>query len=372
MATTNSPSSAHYGAIFLIILVTCSWFVLSSDDSNDRMPSSQTPLKHWLHMGEFHQARRAFASATNGKHIYILGGINESGQYLTSVEYTAVQANGHLGDWKKTSHLNSGRFYLSAVVVGDYLYAIGGANGPLGEDNIPSARVERARILPSGALGPWQHQVYLNSPRRGLQSVAYGKYIYALGGYNGIFMKTVERADIDAHGNITGWTNISESFRVDRYIHAAAIHKNRIYLIAGHVEKQNTMSYGDVESAAILDDGQLSPWRIEKSKLNTPRFIASAVSTEHYLYLAGGHDGTNRLTSVEYARIKEDGSLGHWAQTLPLNTARSATAMLANKNSLYILGGAGGAHVLNSIETGRLMPNGHIVAITAPRASTSK
>ncbi len=363
MSTTNNLSSACYGAIFLILVATCVWLVLAADNNNEQASSTQTFLKHWRHIGEFTQARRAFASATNGKHIYVLGGVDKNGQYLTSVEYAAVQADGHLDNWKKTSHLNNGRFYLSAVIVGEYLYAIGGANGPLGEDNIPSAHVERARILPSGALGPWQNQIYLNSPRRGLQSVAYDKYIYALGGYNGVFMKTVERANLDAHGNITGWTDISESFRVDRYIHAAAIHKNRIYLIAGHVEKQNSMSYGDVESATILDNGQLSPWRIEKSRLNTPRFIASAVSTEHYLYLAGGHDGTNRLTSVEYAGIQEDGSLGRWIQTLPLNTARSATVMLANNNSLYVLGGAGGDQVLNSVETAKSMPNGHIVAV---------
>jgi len=319
-------------------------------------------LDHWQNSGHFNQARRAFTATSNGNYIYIIGGVDANGHYLTSVEYAAIQPDGSLGSWEITKPLNEGRFYLSSVIVDGYIYAIGGATGPLGEDNIPSASVERAKIAANGSLGAWQKQAYLNSPRRGLQSVAYGKHIYALGGYNGVFMKTVERAEIDNNGNIQNWMDESESFLVDRYIHSAAIHQNRIYLIAGHVEKQNIMSYGDVESATILDDGRLSAWSIEKSKLNTPRFIATAISTKHYLYLAGGHDGRDRLTSVEYAPFLPDGSLGNWTETLPLKSGRSATSMVSNNNTLFILGGAGGDNVLNSVETSKFMPNGSLIA----------
>jgi hypothetical protein len=361
--TTNSNKPVIYGAVSFIAIIYLSWMMLSENAVDKSVNAEVKPLSHWHPISDFKHARRAFAASTNGSYIYIIGGIDDQNRYLSSVEYAPILADGSLGAWQLTTPLNEARFYLSSVVIGDYIYTIGGANGPLGEDNIPSAAVERAKILANGKLGDWEFQPYMTSLRRGLQSLAYGDHIYALGGYNGAFLKTVERADVDRDGNISEWTQEPESFIVDRYIHCAALHNNRIYLIAGHVENQDVLSYGDVESALIHQDGRLSPWRIEQSKLNTPRFIASATSLGQYLYIAGGHDGANRLTSVEYAPIQGDGKLGHWIQSLPLQTARSATALVANKNVLYVFGGGGGDNVLNSIESAKQLPNGKLIAV---------
>ena len=357
--------SLYYGFFSLIAVPLCIWLILSQDTALQQPKPSLKPLDHWNTIGHFHIPRRAFAAANTQQHIYVLGGIDINGQYLSTVEFATIHPDGSLGQWKTTTALNEGRFYLSAVIIGDYLYAIGGANGPLGDDNLPSASVERAKILANGELGSWKRQAYLTTPRRGLQAVAYKNYIYALGGYNGQFLKTVERAQVNQQGEITHWIEEKKNFLVDRYIHSAAIHEDRIYLIAGHVEKQDYMSYADVESAQIQADGQLTPWKIEATTLNTPRFIASSVTLNDHLYIAGGHDGANRLTSVEAAPIMPNGSIGQWQYVLPLNMARSATMLLAHKNSLYVLGGAGGEQLLNSIEYSQQLPNGKLMSLSA-------
>ena len=363
--------SIYYGVFSIVAFVSCLWLVLIQDTDAPKTQPQETQLTTWNPIHPFLNARRAFAAANSQHHIYLLGGVDKDGRYLNSVEFAPIHDDGSLGTWQETTPLNNARFYLSASIIDNYIYAIGGADGPLGEDNLPSATVEKAEILPNGQLGPWQLQAYLTTPRRGLQSVVYGPHIYALGGYNGQFLKTVERAKIDAHGNIENWIEEPLPFIIDRYIHSAAIYDNRIYLIAGHVEKQNKMSYADVESARIEEDGSLSEWRIEKSKLNTPRFIASAIGMNQNLYIAGGHDGADRLTHVEYASIQNDGSLSDWKYTLPLHTARSATVLLSHANNLYILGGAGGQHVLNSVETSQQLPSGKLIA-TAPRHSPTE
>lgn len=364
----RSRKSLCYGALSFLILG-LSLFILLAQTPSDSPSSAQAQIKHWQISSHFQQARRAFAASTNGRHIYVVGGIDAADHYLASVEFAAILPDGSLGPWQAAAPMNEGRFYLATAIIGDYLYAVGGANGPLGEDNIPSATAERARILPSGELGPWEQQPYMTSPRRGLQVVSYKNYIFALGGFNGQFLKTVERAEVNAQGVITHWQAINDTFVVDRYIHSAAIHNNRIYLIAGHVEKQNKLSYNDVESALISESGELSPWRIEKSHLRTPRFIASAISSGNVLYIAGGHDGANRLSSVESALIEQDGTLGAWQENLPLATPRSATALVSHNRILYILGGGGGSNVLASVESSIQLPGGKLTATRFPSAN---
>ena len=369
-AEINKP--VLYGAISLLGLILGLSLILSNEPPTANTKSSTASLSHWQPIGHFETARRAFAASTNDKHVYVIGGIDTHDRYLSSVEFAPILADGKLGEWKQTSSLNEGRFYLSSVIIDNYIYAIGGANGPLGGDNIPSATVERAKILHNGELGPWEFQAYMTSPRRGLQSVSYSNHIYALGGYNGVFMKTVERAVVDRNGDIINWTEEDKSFVVDRYIHSAAIHNNRIYLIAGHVENQDILSYSDVESAIIQNDGSLSPWKIETTKLNTPRFIAAAASTGDFLYIAGGHDGANRLNSVEYAPIHHNGSVGTWTKNLSLKTKRSATKLLASGNNLYIFGGGGGENVLNTVERSQRLPNGKLIAIARNQQPTER
>lgn len=307
---------------------------------------TKSPSKHdrdwvnaWKSVNAFHLPRRALAAAVAGNYIYVVGGIDDSDNYVTEVEFTRINPDGTLGPWQTTSRLIEGRFYLAAVASSGYLYAIGGATGPRGDDNQPIASVERARINPDGSLGSWERVNYLTTPRRGLKAVKYQNHIYAIGGYNGVFLKSVERVDVNPDGTPGDWQLEKEASRIDRYIHSAALLNGKIYLLGGHVKNPEKMSYGDVEMTTIGKDGTLAPWQIEPSSLQTPRFIATAFAMDNHLYMVGGHDGQNRLDSVEYAPVNAHGHTGKWSYTAKLGTPRSAAAAAVNGNAVYVLGG---------------------------------
>ena len=120
------------------------------------------------------------------------------------------------------------------------------------------------------------------------------------------------------------------------------------------------MSYGDVESANISASGPLSPWTIEPSRLLVPRFIASSFALNNRLYILGGHNGSRRLKTVEYAKVFGNGSIGPWANTSPLNTPRSAAAVAVSGKYVYVLGGMGEANALNSVELATASRNGQL------------
>ncbi len=314
----------------------------------------------WQNATPFIVPRRALAAVAYNNYLYVLGGIDAHNRYVHTVEYTKIHPDGDLSQWQKTTDLNEGRFYLAAAAVNGYLYAIGGARGALGENNIPVATVEKAKINPDGSLGIWEREQALTTPRRALTVNQRNNQIYALGGYNGIFLHSIEHTSVNADGTLDEWQLAPEQSKVDRYIHSSAISNDKLYLLAGHMKNGQTVSYGDVELSRLSTNGGLSPWQIENTTLLTPRFIATAFSLGDYVYIAAGHDGARRLSSVEYAPLDREGHVGNWRLTAPLGVPRSGTTAVTYNKRVYVLGGISQNSVLNSVEIATQAADGNL------------
>lgn len=356
MKTADSnPALPLLGLVILVAIIAA---LLLGKGRPDTDPAVEQ--EGWRATTPFQIPRRALAAAATASHVYVIGGMDDEDRYVAEVEYAPILADGRLGPWRYTEPLGEPRFYLAAAAHNGYLYAIGGANGERGKDNIPSATVEQARILPDGSLGPWRRAAYLTTPRRGLQAVAYGDRLYAIGGYNGAFLKSTEHTRIAADGGLMEWRLDPQQAVVDRYIHSATHYGDKLYLLGGHVQGADTMSYGDVEMSSLNADGGLSPWQIQKSILLTPRFIASAFAMNGYIYMLGGHDGGNRLQGVEFAQLDARGGVGAWSPAAPLIEGRSATALATNGDRVYVFGGMGRTGALNSVEMARQLTQGRL------------
>lgn len=318
-------------------------------------------IANWKTTNSFQFPRRALTAVAAKGFIYVIGGMNQNGEYVKATEFAKINPDGSLGAWQTTNSLNEGRFYLAAVVIDDFIFALGGGSGPAGDGNYPVATVEKAKIQPDGSLGEWQLIGHMQTPRRGLKAISDSHRIYAIGGYNGTFLKSTEHVTVDQKGNLGEWQIDPQLATLDRYIHSATIYKDRIYLLGGHVQRSDKMSYGDVESSNINPaTGNLNPWEVEKSRLTKPRFIASAFTMDGRLYMSGGHNGASRLNHVEFAAIDHNGHVGEWRTTSALNFPRSAAATAVAGKFVYALGGMGNQQVLNSVEYATAASNGHL------------
>lgn len=316
--------------------------------------STQPKTAHWQSgwktENSFNFARRAPAAAAYGEHLYLVGGIDGDDQYVRTVEYSHIASDGTLGPWQLGSDLNEGRFYNAVVAANGYLYTLGGGSGERGHENYPLDSVERAKINDDGSLGPWQLISQMNTARRGLKTVVHHNTLYVIGGYDGQFLKSSEHTTLNADGTLGDWAMEPHESIIDRYIHSAASYEETLYLLGGHMRDPTKASYGDVESSRIQADHNLSAWQIEPQALLAPQLVAEAFTLNHYLYIAGGHTGSDRLTSVEVSRIKANGDLGDWRYTTPLTLPRSAYAVATHQNHVYVLGGGGDDLPLNSVE----------------------
>jgi len=189
-------------AILLVAAITLFLTLQNPGSKTDLapLPLTQQFDARWQLVRPFNIPRRALAAVATSRHLYVIGGVDPQGKYVREVEYTSILADGSLAPWKFTSALNQGRFYLAAVSANGYLYAIGGGAGALGDNNQPVNTVEKAQIHPDGSLGPWQPTTGLMTPRRGLKALANESHIYAIGGYNGVFLKSTEHTTISSTG----------------------------------------------------------------------------------------------------------------------------------------------------------------------------
>jgi len=354
----QSRYSGYLGPLLVILTIVLLAIWLSRGSSNQAQQRNW--ISGWQTQASFHLARRAPAAVAHNGYLYVIGGIDGVDRYVMSVEYAPILADGQLGQWQQTRPIKQGRFYNAAVAYQGYLYTLGGGSGATGEQNHPIASVERSQINSDGSLGEWQTISRLLTPRRGLKTVIRDNTIYAIGGYDGHFLKSVERTSIQADGMLGDWQIERHESIIDRYIHSAALAGDTIYLLGGHMRNPNQASYSDVESSRIQPDKQLSPWQLQTHGLLMPRLVAESFSLGRFLYIAGGHTGSQRLTSVEVAAINSSGQLTPWRQTTPLPIARSAYAAATDGTHVFLLGGGGDGVPLNSVVMATTNPRGDL------------
>ena len=101
-------------------------------------------------------------------------------------------------------------------------------------------------------------------------------------------------------------------------------------------------------------------WK-EATSLNIPRAGAATVIYNNVIYVLGGVDGRNFLTSTEYAKIQPNGSLSEWRMGPELPTERGFTSAVVHDGYIYVVGGGNGPngqHLLRSTERAKINDDG--------------
>ncbi|MFQ5901516.1 MAG: tetratricopeptide repeat protein [Thermodesulfobacteriota bacterium] len=355
--------------LFLVSLVVTSG--CSRDKTSEKAgkeAGEKVWIERWAEQRAMNMKRAGVAAVSVGNRIYAIGGANFNRNRLTpydSVEYTEVLDDGTLSEWRFTSTMTTTRIYPAAVVYGDYIYVLGGES----EDSLAALldTVERAKINPDGTLGKWiLEKERMHSTRRGGGIVVYKDWIYAIGGFNGMFLDDIERAKINPDGSVGKW--IREKNKADevRYISGYVGNGDRIYLIGGHLNAA-IRATDSIEVAKINPDSSVGKWK-QTTPMYTKKFLHSSLVVDNTIYSIAGQN-TVTLTGTERAEILEDGTLSQSVPDTPLNTPRRAAASVRVGDTVYMLGGMlgamGEAVSVESVESATIVPGkklGHWVA----------
>ncbi len=338
-------------------------------------------------------------------YLYVMGGTSDGTTFSSNVYYSALNTSTGAPAAFTTSgnNLPAVNGDSSAVVSGGYAYIFGGYNGT----SVNNA-VYYAVLNSNGTTGVWQTMAKALPENVNFgASTAVNGYLYVLGGYNGsYFLNTVYTAAQQGSIAISGNTSIAgnASFSSSNSTSAFQIQNasgnalfnvdtsNNIVTLNGGVgavltpwQQTSSLSattsfgaatimngyaytfggYGSgytstVQYAPINGNGTMGTWSTT-SALPAVRGYISAVSATGYVYVIGGSDGSTNQNTIYIAKQNSDGTLGTWlASSVTLPTANNALSAVAANGYLYILGGNVGGSAVTTVSYAHINGDGSL------------
>ncbi len=321
------------------------------------LPSSAGQwLDGWRQTETMATARAGSAAVAENGSIYVLGGV-DGVDFLPTVEWTRIKPDGSVEPWRLGPSMQTARGFFAAVAVNGWLYAVGGGNGPHGKHLLAS--VERAKIQSNGALGPWQTESQtLSRPRRCAKVEVLDGYLYAIGGFDGNLLDSVERARILLDGSLGPWQVEPGRLTMPRYIHSAERIDGALYVVGGHNEREGTGLHA-VETARPGGDHSLGEWHSLEA-LQHGRYGLATATDQHLLYALGGLDGAIYSDAVEVTQVRNDGGLSPWRSATALSSPRANLSTVVAGNRLYVIGGTNRNGYFRTVEYADIRPDGHL------------
>jgi hypothetical protein len=274
--------------------------------------------------------------------IYVVGGTDATGG-RSDVERAVIAADGSVGPFATVvgSSLTMPRYYAEAVVIGNYLYAVGGMT--TGDVEIDSTHsIERASINADGSLGAFETIPNgLVTPRHLAQIAVIGDSLYVAGGTTsttaGSTVASIEHAAIAPDGSLGTFTADTDALATAR-ASAASIVTGSSWFVLGGIDVSGD-ALASIESAPINGDGTLGAFAPVSATLVTPVFGAAAWQLGATITIAGGNS-SGVVSAVQSASFAADGSLGAFANVaaLPIPVAYAGAAVAGN--GAYVIGGA--------------------------------
>jgi len=347
----------HTILVSLILLtVAC-----TQDSNQEKQPTATSPDKQWIagwqqSPNRFSSIRAGTATIIHNDYMYVIGGI-DGRVFIKVIEYAKINDDGSLGPWQRGPDLVEERGFIDAVVYNDYLYVVGGGNGPNGHNLLHS--VERAKINADGNISPWEKEgQQMLLARRCTKLVLVDNIIYSLGGFGGALLDSVEYASIQANGHLSEWAMADNNMTMPRYVNTAKAVNGNTYVLGGH-DQMKGVGITDVEWASTRTEMGKQIWKATSS-LNVGRYGLSSAKHGKQLYVVGGLTGLEYLSSIERAEIKASGELGAWQYTTPLPEPRATFDAKVYKDWIYIIGGTNQDGYFNSVLYANINDQGEI------------
>lgn len=281
-----------------------------------------------------------------GDNLILIGGQDSRGKSLADVLSASIAKDGALSKWNPEKALPNAVTGHSAAATGEDIYVCGGmVDSHSGRQ--ASSLVWRARPSGSGRIRSWQQDRSMPFPLYGHGQVAYGKWIYLIGGMtSGGHSSKVLIGSLSPGGGIAEWR---ESLPLPvPLVKSAALMVGKYLLVAGGVTpgQGKTIAVPTVYAAPIWEDGSIKTWYLASAKLpgawlGFGRSDATLVFGEKSLFCIGGQDALwFAIKNMARAGFNpEDGEMGEWGLMNLPDKFPQITQAVANRGRVYSVGG---------------------------------
>lgn len=263
----------------------------------DYLDSRNALVQDWFPSTPLPEARWAASAASWGGKVWVFGG-NSDGMILNS----AVQYDPHTDAWSEVPRMTSRRAHACSSGVGKKIYVCGGYGGEGGKTE-PLDTVERFDP-PSNT---WEVVPKMNSKRFNAAMAVIGPLIHMVAGATDKErpLNTFERYDARENGTCAAGWEVGPTMRERRQGCGAASLQGMLFVCGGHngVNCLQTGEFFQQSGKPWLEGGFDGAWTA-MPKMSTPRYglmALAAMSCDRLpkIYVFGGHNGSERLSSVE-------------------------------------------------------------------------
>lgn len=264
-------------------------------------------LGKWTPTSDLETARYGASAFAIKGYVYIVGGMADGDQPVSSMERAKIKADGTLEPFQKFAEWPGGKAQEGLAYHRGYFYRAGGLDG-----GKLVTTVSRVLLQPSGkTLGTPEPLPDLPEGRTG-PMVSTANHLYMLGP-NG--SRKVLMAQFLSNGKFDGWCT-NTPLPKDAKSFTALTDARRILLLG--VQKNNDQLEKNIYLSPLFSSadplanpygGGVDNWRCSRSdkldaKFVTPRYRSTAVVALNFVFVLGGLDGTGKaLKSVEVAEL---------------------------------------------------------------------
>ncbi len=194
--------------------------------------------------------RVSHGAVVYGDYMYAIGGYGNSIGWFDSTEYTNINPDGTVGTWNMSTTLPVKLNNFGIVAHNGYVYVIGGDSAIGARDSVYRSKIDAI----DGSLGAWTlEEKSLTTPRRWAEAVQIGNFIYMIGGDNGSTqINSIEKATINpVDGSLSTWTILdpSEWMTSARDRFAITMNASHIYAVGGfNGSYLSTVEYSEMRS----------------------------------------------------------------------------------------------------------------------------
>jgi hypothetical protein len=292
--------------------------------------------------------RQMYGTVILGDYLYVIGGnIQGKGDdpegYVTTVEMAHINQDGSIGNWERTTPLPTNRCYISnsTLALNDMVYIVMGTNGRSGS---PTKTIYWTRPLANGHLEPWRESSSYPGPGLGfVTAISTPGYINVIGGKDtsNVIHREVWSAKIGPDGSILGWEE-SHPIPIPLYFHCSAVAGGRVWVWGGIKDRQTVARNNQVFAAPILSSGKIGKFTSGGSTLPRAFYHAAVtVSGQYILTFCPKYTPSEYSNDIWYAKVNPSGGLSQWFK-IPTDISVKLYRGVATdyrRNYVYIPGG---------------------------------
>jgi len=228
--------------------------------------------------------RQMYGAVVVGEYLYIIGGNTEQDEYVRSVQKAFIKPDGSLGSWEETTPLPAPRCYISNTTLrlGNRIYVVHGLHGEIEKSQ---RTILWTGTMENGHLGLWRESMPCPGDAVSCSvAVAAPGYIHLIGGTIGSQTPTsrVWSASVAPDGKITGW-EIGPSLPVPLWFHSGGVANGKVWIWGGLTTSDKKSVNQTIYAAPVSPDGKLGPW--ERTDHTLPRGFYSGSCSVYSDYL---------------------------------------------------------------------------------------